>query len=310
MPYRDDRTALESRRNDLRRELEELGPKAEALRDAVRAQEVVARELAATEAKLAEIDARRATLLDDVRIASPCKASWEAMTGDDRVRFCGECNKNVYDLSAMPRDEATRLLAEHEGSLCVRLYRRADGTVLTADCPVGLRKKRVRLTLYGAAGAGALTAAAAWSAMSVMGERAMPSHEMTMGKMVEQPDTYVRQELHPHALPGPVLTYRREPQPGRPGAEWTLWADGRVARGQSPVPDAKLDPEAQAVAGELARLAVRINPEAIGDVPAFGDSAISRSYEVYGAGGHDATDIDRARIFGLASQIRLSSDQP
>jgi hypothetical protein len=29
--------------------------------------------------------------------------------------------------------------------LCVRLYRRADGTVLTRDCPVGLRQRLRRL---------------------------------------------------------------------------------------------------------------------------------------------------------------------
>ena len=27
-------------------------------------------------------------LLDRVRIASPCSASWSDMAGDDRVRFC------------------------------------------------------------------------------------------------------------------------------------------------------------------------------------------------------------------------------
>ena len=77
--------------------------------------------------------------LDNIRVASPCPASWEDMAGDDRVRFCGECKLNVYNLSAMQRDEAEDLVRNREKRLCVRFYQRNDGTVLTRDCPVGLR---------------------------------------------------------------------------------------------------------------------------------------------------------------------------
>lgn len=93
-------------------------------------------------------------LLDDIRIASPCTADWNDMVGDDRVRFCSHCQKNVYNLSAMPREEAIRLVTrDHDGQSgrrqsdgehadneqCIRFARRADGTVLTSDCPVGAR---------------------------------------------------------------------------------------------------------------------------------------------------------------------------
>ena len=77
--------------------------------------------------------------LDDIRVASPCPAAWEDMTGDDRVRFCAECKLNVYNLSAMGRGEAEKLVRDREKRLCVRFYQRDDGTVLTRDCPVGLR---------------------------------------------------------------------------------------------------------------------------------------------------------------------------
>jgi hypothetical protein len=79
------------------------------------------------------------TDLNALRIASPCTASWAAMRGDHRVRFCDSCSKHVYDLSALTAVEASSLIEEAEGRVCVRLYRRRDGTVLTADCPVGLR---------------------------------------------------------------------------------------------------------------------------------------------------------------------------
>jgi hypothetical protein len=84
--------------------------------------------------------------LDDLRIASPCKASWDAMTGDDTVRFCGDCKLNVYNLSNMTSAEAASLLEAKEGRVCVRLYRRTDGTVITRDCPVGLRAAMRRAT--------------------------------------------------------------------------------------------------------------------------------------------------------------------
>ena len=96
-------------------------------------------------------------LLDRVGVASPCDVSWEEMRGDDRKRFCGRCRLNVYNLSAMTADEAAGLIQGAEGRLCVRLYRRQDGTMITRDCPVGLRGARLRA----AAAAGRVAAALA-----------------------------------------------------------------------------------------------------------------------------------------------------
>lgn len=82
--------------------------------------------------------------INDVRVASPCTASWETMTGNDRVRFCHACHLNVYSLSAMGRVGALRLIASQEGRFCVRFFRRSDGTVLTADCLVGVAAMKRR----------------------------------------------------------------------------------------------------------------------------------------------------------------------
>jgi hypothetical protein len=85
--------------------------------------------------------------LDQLRIAAPCPADWDQMFSfeDERVRFCSQCNLNVYNLSGMSREEAEALINKTEGRLCVRFYRRADGSILTQNCPVGLRaiKRRV-----------------------------------------------------------------------------------------------------------------------------------------------------------------------
>jgi len=92
------------------------------------------------------------TLLDSISIASPCSADWDQMKGDDRRRFCASCKLHVHNLSGMTADAATALLQQaSQGRVCVRFFRRADGTVLTRDCPVGLRQKMRRaLTRAGA----------------------------------------------------------------------------------------------------------------------------------------------------------------
>jgi hypothetical protein len=80
------------------------------------------------------------------------------MQGDDRRRFCRQCNLHVYNLSDMPRAEAEAFIGQAEGRTCVRFFRRADGTVLTRDCPVGMRAVRQRFIRAAAALAGMLLA--------------------------------------------------------------------------------------------------------------------------------------------------------
>jgi hypothetical protein len=89
--------------------------------------------------------------LNNLKIASPCPTSWDGMYGNDQVRFCGECKLNVYNLSGMTKEAAENLLRSTEGRLCVRYFRRADGTVLTQDCPIGWRAVKKRVTNLAAA---------------------------------------------------------------------------------------------------------------------------------------------------------------
>ncbi|MCI0359887.1 MAG: hypothetical protein L0211_15530 [Planctomycetaceae bacterium] len=96
--------------------------------------------------------------LDLVQVASPCHVAWEDMAGDERRRFCKHCNLPVYNLSDMPRAEAEAFVNQAEGRTCIRFYRREDGTVLTRDCPVGLRAVRQRLVRAVAALAGLMLA--------------------------------------------------------------------------------------------------------------------------------------------------------
>lgn len=105
--------------------------------------------------------------LDNLRIASPCRVGWDQMTGDERVRRCDLCELRVYDISRMTRREAESLIANTEGRLCARLFRRSDGTVITRDCPVGLRAIRRRVVKT----AGAVCAAIMSLCLSVVGQK-------------------------------------------------------------------------------------------------------------------------------------------
>lgn len=96
--------------------------------------------------------------LDTIQVAKPCPAHWEEMAGDEKVRFCAQCRLHVFNLSAMDLDEAANLIAEKDGRLCVRFYRRRDGTTLTQDCPVGVAEWRRRLMVGWSAVAGAFAA--------------------------------------------------------------------------------------------------------------------------------------------------------
>jgi hypothetical protein len=73
------------------------------------------------------------SFLDYIQSPLPCSKEWDEMVGDENVRFCEGCRKNVYNLSAMPRREASKFVARNSGKVCVRYVRLTDGKVQTAD---------------------------------------------------------------------------------------------------------------------------------------------------------------------------------
>lgn len=121
-------------------------------------------------------------VLPNIRVATPCTADWNKMTGDDRVRACADCNKNVYNLSELTREEAEALILEKERKLCVRYYQRKDGTILLKDCVIGIAQKRKRRVI--AAGAAALLAGGGFAAYRLT--RPEPAPRMTMGEVTAE----------------------------------------------------------------------------------------------------------------------------
>jgi hypothetical protein len=140
------------------------------------------------------------------------------MRGNDRVRHCGQCEKNVYNLSGMTRDQATALVTQNEGNLCVRFYCRADGTMLTQDCPVGMMAAvRKRVLLVAGVAVAFLFAAISFATaggfvlyrMSQANDRQMPEPLQTVLEWIFPPTICIQGMPLPVAPP-PVVA----PQPG------------------------------------------------------------------------------------------------
>lgn len=120
---------------------------------------------------------------ENLKVASPCHESWDNMTGDEKVKFCGACERPVYNLSSLTGHQIAELIRETEGTrTCVRFYRRQDGTMLTQDCPVGHRKARRK-----AVGFVAAAAVAIFGGPMVYNALNDSSEELIMGMMVKPP---------------------------------------------------------------------------------------------------------------------------
>jgi hypothetical protein len=102
-----------------------------------------------------------ASVLPLVQPREPCTAPWHAMRGDGRVRSCARCKQRVYDLGALPPDDARALLTQHEGKLPRELHARVDGTVTAASCDAARRRMPAAVLAAGAAAGIALCAGAA-----------------------------------------------------------------------------------------------------------------------------------------------------
>lgn len=156
--------------------------------------------------------------LEVLQVQAPCPRDWDAMRGDggggSAARFCDGCRKHVYDLSAMPREAAERLVCERAGDLCVRFGRDEAGTVVTLDYQ---RPKRPRRgwrfwSVVGAAGAVAAGCAnylllrpKPLAVPAVVAPVIPPQVPMVMGV--------------PCPLPPPPTTQKARPQPPPPAAQ-------------------------------------------------------------------------------------------
>lgn len=87
--------------------------------------------------------------LDSIVIENPCKVDWNSMTGDEKTRFCGQCKLNVHNISEMEDEEIRELFKTSSDSnskqLCLRMYKRPDGTVVRRNCQFKVRQLKKAL---------------------------------------------------------------------------------------------------------------------------------------------------------------------
>jgi hypothetical protein len=163
--------------------------------------------------------------LKRVRVAAPCPAEWERMRGDERVRFCDQCSMNVYNLSDMTRREAEVLLTRTEGRICVRFYRRADGTILTNNCPVGLRALKRRVSKIASATLSAVVSfCAGLGIMSGFDLYRSLNAEETVGDIEVKRDVQVMGSLTAEPAPVPESV----PVVGHLMRADSGWTEGRI----------------------------------------------------------------------------------
>jgi hypothetical protein len=186
-------------------------------------------------------DPRTELRLPNVRVASPCKQRWDDMVGDARVRVCNGCERPVFNLSEMTRDDAEAVLATRGVTPCVRFYRRTDGTVMTADCPTGAGARRSRRLAVVAAGTTLMSASAA------MADPAPGSEDPPPTQAEAEPPVLVKREQvelaplaeDPCAVPTSYTVTMgimiSEPAPKHPAIEWSTWVRGGYGK-QTRVP--------------------------------------------------------------------------
>jgi hypothetical protein len=113
-----------------------------------------------------------------LRIATPCSASWADMPGDEKVRHCPQCELDVYNFSAMTPEEINQIVSARTGRLCARFHRRPDGTMLTQNCPAGIRTGVLRGSAIAAATLAALVTIAPAKAGAVPPQSSSTSLQM------------------------------------------------------------------------------------------------------------------------------------
>ena len=190
-------------------------------------------------------DPQDPTSLDAIHVAEPCTQAWDAMTGDDRSRFCGSCRLHVYDLSSMTRAEAEELVMSRKRAgehLCVRFFRRADGTVVTDDCgPIrrAIRRRALRVRAAVVAAFAMILPVTACRQTTVMGKPGMSPQEPPPG-LEDYEETQTLGNLCDPEPPAPPPAPAAQPAP--PKAETCPAAPPAAAPAAAPAAPAPAPP--------------------------------------------------------------------
>jgi hypothetical protein len=78
-------------------------------------------------------------------IKNPCTADWNAMTGNEKIRFCEHCHLTVNNLSELKPKEVRRLVARSKGQLCVRYSSQSEQLARLRTVPHKLHQIQHRI---------------------------------------------------------------------------------------------------------------------------------------------------------------------
>jgi hypothetical protein len=176
------------------------------------------------------------------------------MQGDDRKRLCSGCSRHVFNISDMTRSEANHFLAENGTTQCMIFYRRQDGTIMTDNCPVGLRKLRDQAKALARAAAAVMAFALSWTtAFAQSSDTARGAKKPT--------DSRARMLGEPAAIPPAGFKYQGNPAGGGFILVPTTKPDGKVISTDGKV---KVDPQpVQALPGQVVIQPTNPQPERI-----------------------------------------------
>jgi len=125
------------------------------------------------------------SFLDSIEVPAPCPKDWNEMIGDDKTRLCRHCDKDIYNISAMTRREARKLVAKSAGNICVRMARTPDGKVQT------LKRQLHQITRRTPIAAGVLSASLSFATLTYAQGKAVapPKKETTVEKQSDKTKT-------------------------------------------------------------------------------------------------------------------------
>jgi hypothetical protein len=138
--------------------------------------------------------------IDSVEVKDPCSENWEEMTGNDKVRFCSHCSKDVNNLSEMTRKEARRLVRASGGNLCIRyIPHPVTRRPMFAEQLLQITRRTPRLT------AGVMSASLSLSTMAyAQDSSALPDPGIVAERQLDEVQTEDTAAARPTRLRGTV----------------------------------------------------------------------------------------------------------
>ncbi len=68
--------------------------------------------------------------------------SWDKMTGDNQVRFCEQCQRQVWNFFEMTEAEIVEVMRTNPERLCAQIKKTKDGILVTKDYRPAQKKFR------------------------------------------------------------------------------------------------------------------------------------------------------------------------